>query len=111
MQGWYQMDLELLLQTTAREFIFDDPAEAAPVDRDGLGGYMERWDRRMKALGGDNQWRLTHQLRQDENGLLTDWEWWEVIGTGVQGAAVIVTSDEGVLLERLAYFDRASASD
>lgn len=107
MQGWYRMDLDLLLNTTAPDFIFDDPAEAAPVGRAGLAGYMQRWDQRLSALGGDNRWRLTHQLRQDQQGLLTDWEWWEVLGTGVQGSAVIVTGDDGVRLERITYFDRA----
>ena len=107
MQGWYRMDLDLLLDTTADDFVFDDPAEAAPVTRTDLAGYMQRWDQRMRDLGGDNQWQLTHQLRRDENGLLTDWEWWEVIGTGVQGAAVILTGNDGVIFERITYFDRA----
>lgn len=107
MQGWYQMDLERLLATTSPDFVFDDPAEPAPVARADLAGYMQRWDARMKALGGDNQWQLAHRMRQDENGLLTEWEWWEVLGTGAQGAAVILTGDDGVILERITYFDRA----
>ena len=106
MQGWYRMDLDLLLQSTAAEFIFDDPAEPAAVGRDELGGYMQRWDQRMSALGGTNQWRLTHRMRQDHDNLLTEWEWWEVLGTGVQGSAVVVTGDDGVVLERITYFDR-----
>ena len=107
MQGWYQMDLDILLSTTAPDFTFDDPAEAAPVRRDDLQGYMQRWDQRMRDLGGDNQWRLTHELRRGEGGVLTNWEWWEVIGTGVEGAAVILTGNEGVILERITYFDRS----
>ena len=107
MQGWYQMDLDILLSTTAPDFTFDDPAEAAPVGRDDLQGYMQRWDQRMRDLGGDNQWRLTHELRRDEGGVLTNWEWWEVIVTGVEGAAVILTGNEGVILERITYFDRS----
>jgi hypothetical protein len=106
MQGWYQMDLDMLLATTAPEFIFDDPAEPEPVTRDTLPGYMQRWHARMCAAGGDNEWRLTHQSRQDQGGVLTDWEWWQVLGTNFQGAAVVLTGDTGVILERITYFDR-----
>ena len=38
---------------------------------------------------------------QDKDAILTDWEWWEVSGTSLQGAAVVLTSDAGVLLERI----------
>ena len=106
MQGWYRMDIELLLSSTSSEFVFDDPAEPGPVTRTMLANYMQRWHRRTCALGADNQWKLTHESRQDKDGILTDWEWWEVIGTDLQGAAIIVTSDDGVLFERITYFER-----
>lgn len=106
LQGWYRMDIELLLASTSSEFVFDDPAEPEPVTRDMLAGYMQRWDKRTRALGADNQWKLTHELRQDKDGILTDWEWWEVKATDLQGAALILTGDHGVLLERITYFER-----
>ena len=106
MQGWYQMDAEMLLASTTAEFIFDDPAEPGPVTRDMLPGYMQRWDVRARAAGGENQWLLTHEFRRDENGILTDWEWWQLVGTELQGAALVLTADEGVVLERITYFDR-----
>jgi len=70
MQGWYQMDIDRLLATTAPEFIIDDPAEPEAVTRAKLADYVQRWDIRVRALGGDNEWCLTHQSRIDENGLL-----------------------------------------
>jgi len=106
MQGWYQMDIEMLLASTASGFIFDDPAEPESITRATLPAYMQRWDKRTRALGGNNQWRLAHESRIDENGILTDWEWWEVIDSGLQGAALVLTGDTGVLLERITYFDR-----
>jgi len=105
-QGWYQLNAELLLSTTAESFIFDDPVEPEPVNRAMLTAYMHRWDQRTRALGVSNHWVLTHQTRQDKDGILTDWEWWEVSGTSLQGAAVVLTSDAGVLLERITYFER-----
>lgn len=106
MRGWYRMDAELLMSSVAPDFIFDDPAEPEPVTRAMLVDYMQRWDRRMRAAGGNNQWTLTHESRRDENGLLIDWEWWQVDDTALQGAAVVLTSENGVLLERITYFDR-----
>lgn len=106
MQGWYQMDADLLLAATANDFVFDDPVEPEPVQREMLISYMQRWDKRTRALGADNKWILTHEMRNDKNGILIDWEWWEVVGTDLQGAALVLTSDEGVFLERITYFDR-----
>ena len=106
MQGWYRMDIDMLLASTAEEFIFDDPAEPEAVTRATLLAYMQRWNKRTGTLGGNNQWRLTHESRIDKNGVLTDWEWWEVIDSGLQGAALVLTGNAGVLLERITYFDR-----
>ena len=106
MQGWYQMDIDLLLGSTSPEFVFEDPVEEESVDRLNLQAYMWRWDQRMRALGGNNQWHLSHQQRVDKDGILTDWEWWQVLGTEAQGAALVLTGDAGVILERITYFDR-----
>jgi hypothetical protein len=106
MQAWYEMDAGLMFENVADSFIFDDPAEPEPVTRSMLAAYMQRWDTRTRALGANNEWQLSHRLRQDKDGLLTDWEWWQVVNTNLSGAAVIVTGDDGVLLERITYFDR-----
>ena len=106
MQAWYDLNAEELLATTSNKFIFDDPAEPEPVTRAMLEDYMHRWDKRPRVLGSDNRWNLTHELRQDRDGILTDWEWWEIIGTELCGAAIVQTSDEEVLSERITYFDR-----
>ncbi len=107
MRGWYELDADLLIESTAAEFFFDDPAEFGPVKRDGLAGYMLRWDQRTRALGANIRWSLSLESRQDKDGVLTDWEWWELNNSGLCGAAVVQTSDEGVLFERITYFDHA----
>ncbi|NNE22391.1 MAG: hypothetical protein HKN11_07240 [Rhizobiales bacterium] len=101
--GWYEQDVGKLMETTADGFVLDDPVESAPVPKDGLAGYMQRW---LERTGGENNWRLTHEVREDKDGILTDWEWWEVLGTDMQGTAVVMTSDAGVQLERITYFNR-----
>ena len=106
MEGWYRMDAELLLATTARDFIFDDPFEPEPVTREMLPDYMLRWDQRTRNLGAENQWKLSQEMLQDKDGVLTNWEWWELLNTKLQGAAVVTTGNDGVLLERITYFDR-----
>ncbi len=107
MEGWYEMDAEKLLSTTTSDFIFDDPAEPAPVTREMLPEYMVRWNTMTSALGGANKWILSHEVREDKDGILTDWEWWEIVGTNLCGAAFVKTSDAGVFLERITYFEPA----
>ena len=85
---------------------FADPAEPQPVTRAMLEAYMHRWNKNIRAHGTEDQWKLTHELRQDKDGVLTDWEWWEVLESGLCGAAIVQTGDKGVLFERITYFDR-----
>ncbi len=105
-QGWYELDGDKLLQATREDFRFEDPAEPASVNREGLVDYMHRWDRWTRSAGAHNQWKLTDEVRQDRNDILTDWEWWELIGTDLCGAALVKTGNEGVFLECITYFDR-----
>ncbi len=102
-EGWYESDIQKLMAAITSDFRFDDPAEAAPVTKLDLPDYMKRWNER---AGQDQKWTLTHEVREDNNGILTDWEWWELANTELQGAAMVVTSDKGVSLERITYFQR-----
>lgn len=105
-EGWYAMDADKLFSSVANNFIFDDPAEPGPITKDMLADYMVRWNEMTTALGGNNEWILNHEVREDRDGVLTDWEWWEIVGTELCGAAFVLTSDEGVFLERITYFNR-----
>jgi hypothetical protein len=105
-EGWYELDSAKLLGSTSDDFIFDDPDEPESVTRILLPEYMERWDRKTRAAGSTNKWQLEDEVRQDRDGVLTDWEWWQVVGTDMQGMAIVKTSDAGVFLERITYFRR-----
>ena len=39
-EGWYELDAEKLVSAASSDFIFDDPAEALPVNRESLAQYM-----------------------------------------------------------------------
>ena len=105
-EGWYALDSEKLLASTTDDFIFDDPTEPVPVTRIMLPDYVQRWDRRTRAAGSTNKWLLEDEVRQDRDGVLTDWEWWEVVGTDLKGMAIVKTRDTGVFMERITYFRR-----
>ena len=105
-EGWYELDPEKLLASTTQDFIFDDPLEPKPVAKNELPNYMVRWNERARAAGSNNQWILSDEVRQDKDGVLTDWEWWELAGTDLRGSALVKTSDDGVFLERITYFPR-----
>ena len=105
-QAWYELDANKLIQAVTDDFLFDDPAEPGPIGKADLGDYMRRWDMRTRRLGADNVWILADEVRQDRDGILTDWEWWELPGSPLKGMALVKTSDQGVLLERITYFDR-----
>ncbi|WP_423910266.1 hypothetical protein [Candidatus Spongiihabitans sp.] len=81
-------------------------AEPEPVNREGMVDYMLQWDKWTRVDGATNQWILEHEVRADNNGIITDWEWWELVGTDICGMAFVKTSDCGVFLEGITYFDR-----
>jgi len=109
-EGWYELDADKLVSSTSHDFIFDDPAEPAPVSRESLAEYMIGWDNRTRSLGSTNVWALSDEVCQDRDGILTDWEWWELAGTDLCGMAIVKTRDDGVFFERITYFDRLSNS-
>ena len=107
-EGWYELDADKLISSTSHDFIFDDPAEPAPVSRESLAEYMIRWDNRTRSLGSTNVWALSDEVRQDRDGILTEREWWELAGTDLCGMAIVKTRDDGVFFERITYFGRLS---
>ena len=67
---------------------------------------MQRWDKRTRDAGATNHWLLSNEVREDKDNIITDWEWWELVGTKMCGMAFIKTGNSGVFLERITYFDR-----
>ena len=86
------------------DFLFDDPDDPAPVTKAELAAYMPRWHEKAAALGGRFEFEETDKVVQDKDGVLLEWYWWKLAGTGVEGSAVIKTTDEGVVYERLTYY-------
>lgn len=105
-EGWYQMDETLLVASVTHDFIFDDPAEVEQVTKATLPRYMLSWDSRAKQAGSKDEWLITDWVREDKGGVLTDWESWQVVGTDLQGMAMVKTCDDGVFLERISYIPR-----
>lgn len=103
-EGWETMDADKLVSAVAEGFEFDDPAEPEPVTKAGLVDYMPRWPAKAQALGGRFAFDIVDKVVRDEDGVLLEWYWWRLAGTDVEGAAVIKTTDEGVVFERLAYY-------
>ena len=107
-EEWYELDVDKLVSATSHDYIFDDPAEPTPVNRESLVEYIIRWDERTRLLGLINEWYSSDEARQDRDGVLTDWEWWDLKGSGLCGMAMVKTRDDGAFFERMPYFDRPS---
>lgn len=103
-EGWETMDAEKLISAVTDTFEFDDPADPEPITKANLVSYMPVWPEKAKALGGTFRFEIIDKVVQDRDGVLLEWYWWKLIGTDVEGAAVIKTIDQGVVLERLSYY-------
>ena len=98
------MDAEKLLASVTEGFVFDDPTEPEPVTRAMLATYLPRWPEKAGAIGAVFEFDIIDKVVQDKDGVLLEWYWWQLAGTSVEGSAVIKTTDEGVVSERLTYF-------
>ena len=103
-EGWETMDAKKLVSAVTDSFEFDDPADPEPITKANLAGYMPVWPEKARALGGTFHFEIIDKVVQDKDGVLLEWYWWKLIGTDVEGAAVIKTIDEGVVFERLSYY-------
>ncbi len=98
------MDSAKILASVTDGFVFDDPAESEPVTKEMLAEYMPVWPKKAEALGTAFEFDIVDKVVQDKDGILLEWYWWRLAGTDVEGSAVIKTSDDGVMSERLTYF-------
>lgn len=103
-EGWNTMDAEKLLASVTDDFVFDDPTDPEPVTKATLAAYMPVWPEKAARLGASFTFEIVDKTVQDRDGFLLEWYWWRLAGTEVEGTAVIKTSDEGVMFERLAYY-------
>jgi len=103
-EGWVTMDAAKLVSSVTDDFVFDDPAEVTPITKAGLANYMPVWPEKARALGTQFDFHIVDKVVQDRDGVLLEWYWWRLAGTDVEGSAVIKTSDEGVVYERLTYY-------
>ena len=103
-EGWDTMDAEKLVSAVTDDFVLDDPADPEPVTKAALADYMPRWPERAKALGATFEFETSDKVVQDKDGVLLEWYWWKLAGTDLEGAAVIKTTDDGVVYERLTYY-------
>ncbi len=103
-EAWNSMDAETLLASVTDDFLFDDPTDPEPVTKAALAAYMPKWPAKAAALGAAFEFEFVDKVVQDDDGLLLEWYWWRLVGADVEGSAVIKTSDEGVMSERLTYY-------
>ena len=101
-------ELALLIRGAIDSKKIDEAVErlialSALVTKETLRQYMRDWDARATAAGATGEWELSDVVNVDADGVLLCWEWWKVVGTDMEGAAVIKTTDEGVLSERIVY--------
>jgi hypothetical protein len=103
-EGWQKLDVEMLLLAVADDFQMDDPALPDPVTKSTLQEYIASLRQELEALGTTTEFEISDSVEQDKDGVLLDWNWWKYPGTDLQGSAVIKTTDEGVVYERMAYY-------
>ena len=64
-EGWNSMDAEKLLASVTEDFVFDDPADPAPITKAALAAYMPRWPEKAAALGATFQFDIVDKVIED----------------------------------------------
>ena len=106
LEGWEKLDAAIIASSLHADFRYEDPLLECPVTKAGIADYLDLWRKRTECLGGTGEVSLAERVSEDRAGALISWCWWRFEGTEVQGAALIKTSDAGVLFERIGYYRR-----
>jgi hypothetical protein len=102
--AWDTWDADLLVESLADGFFFDDPALSEPVTKETIRSYMSSWQDRVQALGGTGEITSRDRVKGDVDGTYITWHWWGFAGTAYEGSAVTSTTDNGVQYERITYY-------
>ncbi len=103
-EGWKTLDGEKVASAVADDFVLDDPALPEPITKATLVEYVTSWNERTKAAGAMGEMDISDIVAQDKDGVFLQWDWWKFPGTNIEGAAMLKTTDEGVVYERVAYY-------
>ena len=109
LQGWELGDGALSLSVTADSFCYDDP-NSGRIARDDFVEFVEDFKSAAVEMGGEPDanpfLQYSDVVIRDDELPATVWCWWQAVGTGLQGCALVKVGSEGVLHEKIAYFSR-----
>ena len=109
LKGWELGDGALSLGVTAPGFCYDDP-NTGLIPRDEFVQFVEDFKSAAVEMGGalnaNPFLQYTDVVIKDDELPATVWCWWQAVGTGLQGCALVKVGPEGVLHEKIAYFSR-----
>jgi len=109
LKGWEFGDGALSLSVTADSFCYDDP-NSGRIARDDFVEFVEDFKSAAVEMGGEPDanpfLQYSDVVIRDDELPATLWCWWQAVGTGLQGCALVKVGSEGVLHEKIAYFSR-----
>ena len=110
LKGWELGDGALSLSVTADSFCYDDPNTGRILERHEFVEFVEDFKRAAIEMGGAKNanpfLQYSDVVIKDDELPATVWCWWQAIGTGLQGCALVKIGEQGVLHEKIAYFSR-----
>ena len=109
LKGWELGDGALSLSVTTDSFCYDDP-NTGRIERYQFVEFVEDFKRAAIEMGGAKNanpfLRYSDVVIKDDEFPATVWCWWQAVGTGLQGCALVKIGEQGVLHEKIAYFSR-----
>ncbi len=108
-EGWTKGDAAAILAATAESYVFDDP-NAGQISKAEFADYFSNLAALVRDLrGGEPEgsfMELTEVVTKDDEQIreTTAWCWWRIPGTELQGGGLLKIGDDGVRLERIAYY-------
>ncbi len=104
-RAWLDADIDACLAAMAVDFEFPNP-RVGIVTKATFPAYFESLMELIERFGGrqpGEPWMVLSDFVSKDNGVeLTNWTWWRVPGTLLEGAGLNKVADRGVTLHRLA---------
>ena len=108
-EGWRAGDADAIVGSLADDYVLDDP-NAGEITKAGfvdyMGGLKEIVASARGSISSEPFMTITEVVTHEQDGVLTGWCWWEILGTSIKGSGLIKANASCVISERLTYFTK-----
>ncbi len=106
-RGWADGDVPTMMRALADDFVFDNP-RVGKITKSQFESYFKELQKfvttHRRGSTSERFMEFGDVVRDDDGTTLTNWTWWRIPGTKLEGAGLMKVTDYGVVSHRAAFY-------